>query len=45
MSQTYGWYNHIMLLAQSDLLKINDVVEMNHKQAFMALCYLIDVNN
>jgi hypothetical protein len=45
IGEVYGWYTHFMLLAKGDVLKIAEVVDMNHREAFMALSYLIDVNN
>ena len=44
IGERYGWYAHIMLLAQSNTLNIAQVVELPHREAFYALCYLIDVN-
>ena len=44
IGQTYGWYSHFMTLAQGDVLKIGEIVDMNHREAMMALSYLIDIN-
>tara|TARA_R110002020_G_C16063426_1_gene755655 strand:+ start:309 stop:473 length:165 start_codon:yes stop_codon:yes gene_type:complete len=44
LSDSYGWYNHLMLLAGNDILKLEAVVELNHLHAFYNLCHKIESN-
>ena len=44
MGATFGWYNHFVLLAGGDYLKIGDVVDTPHREAFYNLCHKLESN-
>ena len=41
----FGWYQAIVTLAGQDVLKIPQVVQINHIEAFNFMTYMIDQNN
>jgi len=43
IGEIYGWYAHYILLVKSGIFgNLEVVVDTNHREAFYALCYIID---